>query len=329
MKEEEIRPEELMRENIRLHFRDAKYMLKSKKTFKRVPCPACGSVRHRESFNKGGFIFVSCFACETLYVNPRPSFEMLKEFYASSKSIKHWNDRIFPASEKTRRSGIFAPRARAVSELCRRHKTRPGTLLDVGAGFGTFCEEVIRLNAFDHVIAVEPSRELADTCRQKGLKVIEKPIEEVRLGGIDVITCFELIEHLYEPMGFIKACRRVLPKGGLLILTTPNIMGFDLAVLGRISDNIAAPNHLNYFHPGSASRLLNRCGFEITEISTPGKLDADIVRNKIASGEFDISGQRFLKNILVDRWEEVGRGFQEFLADNKLSSHLWVTARRA
>jgi SAM-dependent methyltransferase len=169
---------------------------------------------------------------------------------------------------------------------------------------------------------------LAQTCRNKGLDVICSTAEEAGLGHVDVITNFELLEHLYRPKDFLTSCRDLLPTGGLLILTTPNIKGFDLAMLGKLSNNIGGPNHLNYFHPDSLSSLLQSTGFEIIEVMTPGKLDAELVRKKVLTGELDISGQQFLKQILIDCWEAVGEGFQRFLSENKLSSHMWMVARK-
>ncbi|MHC1630093.1 MAG: class I SAM-dependent methyltransferase [Methanoculleaceae archaeon] len=246
-------------------------------------------------FEKDGFSFVTCAECETIFINPRPSFKLLAEFYATSKSIKHWNDKIFRASEDSRRSQIIAPRAKRVVELCRRYNAASGVLFDAGAGFGTFCEEVQKLGIFSKVIAVEPSHDLAETCRCKGLDVIEKPIEDANSERVSVITGFELIEDLYWPKEFPLACGNALPIGGLLILTTPNIRGFDLVVLGKLSDNIGGPNHLNYFHPNSLGHLLQRCGFEIIEVMTPGMLDAEVVRKKILSGELDVSNRPFFE----------------------------------
>ena len=328
MKEKSIRPDYLMRENAKLHAEDVENLLKYRDEFTEIFCPACESKRYEIVFKKDGFTFVKCTKCETVFINPRPTPKMLAEFYTTSKSIKHWNDYIFPASENSRRSQIFIPRARRVVELCRKYKIATKVLLDVGAGFGTFCEEVQKLNIFDKVIAVEPSHDLAETCRQKGLDVIEKPIEKVDLPKVSVITNFELIEHLYSPVDFLIACERALLRGGLLILTTPNIKGFDLLILGKLSNNIGGPNHLNYFHSKSISYMLQRCGFEIVESITPGKLDGELVRKKILSKELDISNRPFLKHILIDMWKTSGEAFQKFLIDNKLSSHLWMVARK-
>jgi 2-polyprenyl-3-methyl-5-hydroxy-6-metoxy-1,4-benzoquinol methylase/ribosomal protein S27E len=328
MKEENIRPDYLMHENAKLHAEDIQQLLARRNEFVEIACPACESNSYQVVFEKDGFTFVTCTECETIFINPRPTFEMLAEFYATSKSIKHWNDKIFPISEDSRRSQIFAPRAERVVKLCRKHNVATKVLLDVGAGFGTFCEEIKKRAVFDKVIAVEPSHDLAETCRRKGLDVIEKPIEEVNLDDVSVITNFELIEHLYSPKDFLLACGRALPRGGLLILTTPNIKGFDLLVLGKLSNNIGGPNHLNYFHPKSLRYLLRRCGFEVIEVMTPGKLDAELVRKKILSNELDVSSHPFLKYVLIDQWEVTGEAFQRFLADNGLSSHLWMVARK-
>ena len=317
-----------MCENDKLFAEDVQKMLKRRSEFAEISCPACESSSWKVLFEKEGFQFVCCTECETVFINPRPTSEMLTEFYTTSKGVKHWNDKIFPISENVRRSEVFVPRAQKIAALCSKYNARTKVLCDVGAGFGTFCEEVKKLAMFDEVIAVEPSHDLAKTCRNKGLNVIEKPIEEVNLDGVGVITNFELIEHLYWPKDFLQACARVLHKGGLFVLTTPNIKGFDLLVLGKLSDIIRGPNHLNYFHPKSLCHLLQRCGFEVVEVMTPGKLDAELVRNKILEGKLDVSDRPFLKQVLIERWDEAGEKFQHFLKDSSLSSHLWMVARR-
>ncbi len=98
-------------------------------------------------------------------------------------------------------------------------------------------------------------------------------------------------------------------------------------VLGKLSATVDI-EHLNYFHPESVSLLVRSCGFDVLEVQTPGKLDAELVRKKVLAGEFDLCDQRFLKQILLDKWEQVCGAFQEFLADSRLSSHMWLVAQR-
>lgn len=328
MRESQIRPDKLMQENARLRRGDLRLLLKQKHKFVTVNCVACGSKKNRQRWHKNGFRFVTCVKCETVFVNPRPTATMLSRFYQQALSIKHWSDKIFSVSEQTRREQIFKPRAERITELCHKYEVKRRLLVDVGAGFGTFGEEMKKLKIFERLIMVEPSPDLAQTCRNKGLEVIETTIEETRLTSVDVMTNFELIEHLFSPQEFIRACARTLSKNGLLILTTPNIKGFDLLVLGKASDHIAGPNHLNYFHPLSITDFVERCGLRVLEITTPGQLDADVVRNKIIKGKYKLGRQEFLKELLINRWKELGQPWQEFLRQHNLSSHMWLVAQK-
>lgn len=328
MKEQDIRPEELYRENTKLHGGDVEGILFQKGKFEKINCPACEANRFQTIFEKDGFTFVSCTDCETIFVNPRPSYEMLRRYNILSKSMKHWNDQVFPASQNYRKHNIFIPRAQKIVALCKNYNVDPSVLIDVGAGFGDFCRVIKKLDFFAKVIAIEPSPDRANACRKYGVDVIEKQVEDCKLEQVSVVTNFELIEHLYWPKDFILSIAQLLPVGGIFIFTTPNIKGFDLLTLGELSNTVVAPQHINYFHPKSLSHLLKNCGFEIVEILTPGKLDAELVRKKILNGEFDVSGQPFLKQILVSQWESTGEVFQNFLAENCLSSHMWVVARK-
>ena len=328
MNENDIRPDNLKKKIRKLSTIDLHNILLHKNDYIEVVCPACESNSNKFIFEKEGFNFVSCNECETVFVNPRPTADLIKKYYNTSHVIKFWNEEVYPKSEDIRRQKIFATRVQKVKELCSRHNAKTNNLLDVGAGFGTFCEEIIKLKLFKNVLAVEPSHTMALTCQKKGIEVIKKTIEDVLLDPVDVITSFELIEHLFCPKQFINACSKNLKTNGLFFITTPNIKGFDLLTLQKVSNNICGPGHLNYFHPQSLQFLLKKCGFKVIEILTPGKLDAELVRKKVLSNEIDISEQPFLKLILIEQWSLVGEKFQAFLANNLLSSHMWMVAQK-
>lgn len=327
--EADIRPDHLLRGHAERYAADIARLFVHKDNFVRVACPACGASEGRLAFEKLELKYMVCAECETMYVNPRPTPEMLGEYYTHSENYAYWNKYLFPASEDARRERIFGPRAERVAEICQRYQIATGTMMEIGAGFGTFCEEVRRLGIFSRVLAVEPTPDLAETCRQRGLEVIEKPIEQISVEGlrVDAVACFEVLEHIFSPRDFLATCASVLVPGGLLVISCPSGKGFDIAVLGAASNSVDV-EHLNYFHPASLSRLVAESGFEVLEVSTPGKLDAELVRKKVLAGEFELSGQPFLQQVLIDEWDRVGAAFQQFLADNGLSSHLWLIARK-
>lgn len=325
---EDIRPQKLLKDSEKSLAQDIKYIQERKRQFKTVGCPACGSKKSILKYRKYLMTYYQCQKCQTVYTNPRPTDAILERFYKQSKFYKYWNDVIFPASEKVRRKNIFKPRVDKILYLCKKYSILTNSLIDVGAGFGTFLVELKSRKKFKHLTGIEPTSDLARTCREKGLSIIEKTIEEIPANTIsaNVVTAFEVIEHLYSPKDFLLSCNKILKKGGLLVISCPNIQGFDIQVLGTKSDTIDV-EHLNYFNPHSLSSLLENCGFSVIEKQTPGLLDADLVRNKILSGTFKTSDP-LLKTILIDKWEKVGQSFQEFLQKNLLSSHMVLVARR-
>lgn len=328
--EQDIRPVELMTKQRIAAWTDVGRLLSRYAEFVSVDCPACGANDPMHKFDKNGMSYVECKQCRTFYINPRPAPEVLEWFYRGSPNYAYWNEVIFPASEAARLEKIFVPRVDRLLELCRKYAVQTNAILEVGAGFGTFCGELRRRHVFARVVAVEPTPDLARTCRERGLEVLEQPVEHIQLGTqelFDVVANFEVIEHLFAPKDFVGHMVRLLKPGGILMLACPNGQGFDVETLGVLS-NTVDHEHLNYFNPQSLSALLVHCGLEILECFTPGRLDAELVRNKILAGEFDVSDQPFLGKVLVDEWETLGLAFQDFLVQQGLSSNMWIVARK-
>jgi len=313
MKISDIRPDELIKKQAKILSEDIASIIKHKNDFVIVRCPACGSASNKPIFEKYGFRFVECNKCSTIFTNPRPTPKLLKEYYRTSKNYTYWSKYIFPASEDTRRKKIFAPRAKRIGKIC--SDNNHGSIMDIGAAFGTFCQEVKKIGKFKKITALEPTPELAKICRSKGFEVIEQPFEEVSLQQkFDVLTAFEVIEHIFKPLEFVKKANSILKDNGFMMVTCPNAQGFEIAYLRERSDSVDN-EHLNLFNPSSLQRLFRRGGFEIIEVSTPGKLDVELVQNK--------EKLQGVMKLLTDK-----PLFQQFLSDNLLSSHMWMVARK-
>ncbi|MCB0323957.1 MAG: class I SAM-dependent methyltransferase [Bdellovibrionales bacterium] len=325
----EIRPPEYNEGKERALQKDLDWLRAKISGFVDVDCPACDGEHREHEFEKFGFSFVRCLNCATVYMSPRASAATLAEFYATSELYKFWNEFIFPSSDAVRREKIFIPRIRRVLEICQRFDVPRELLIEVGAGHGIFCDELRKRKEFRRVLAIEPATALAAHCRSLGIETIESVIENITLdSAADVIVSFEVLEHLFSPREFLLQCATLQDVGGLLVLTCPNYQGFDIQTLGDASDSLDA-EHINLFNPWSLPQLVRTCGYEVLECTTPGELDADIVRQKVLRGELVLTRYPFLHKVLIDDWHDLGNSFQRFLRENRMSSHMWLAARRA
>jgi 2-polyprenyl-3-methyl-5-hydroxy-6-metoxy-1,4-benzoquinol methylase/ribosomal protein S27E len=331
MKEDDIRPEALFRRYLALTKRDARtYFADVPRT--RVPCPACGNTDSTVLFRKSSFVFEECPVCGTLYANPRPAPEIFNHYYESAPSIEFWATHFYKETEDSRRKLLIRPKAERVREILKKYipAVKPGDcLIDIGAGYGVFCEELEAITKNKpEVIAVEPSPGLQEVCRKKKIPTIGKFFEQVTREDLNkkriiAATSFELLEHLADPDAFIASCHAVLPEGALLILTTLSWHGFDLQVLRQRSRSIQPPAHINFFNPESVRTLLERHGFSVLDVTTPGKLDVDIVAKQAGDIRCD-----FVSRFIEKSDEETRQKFQVLLQESKMSSHMMIVAQR-
>ena len=321
--ENEIRPETLKSEQTAAIEKDRQFLYGHQSSFRRVDCPAC-DLPNESHFAKDGFFYSKCSKCNMIYMSPRPTETILQEFYAQSANYQYFNQYIFPASAEARRQKIFIPRVNRTIELCEIHGAGRNHLLEVGAGFGLFCEEMHKRSFFERISAVEATQALSGTLARKKIEVFNDLFERIVFENqFDVVVAFEVIEHITNPFRHLKKAHDVLKDKGLLILSFPNCDGFDIATLGKSSDSIDH-EHLNYFNSVSITRLLNKAGFSIASIETPGKLDVELVRKKILCGQY--RPNNFIRSLCIHRFDELGETFQQFLSAHNLSSHMVVAA---
>jgi len=330
MKEFEIRPKKLFNEYLEISRKDIERFFHDYNKFVEIACPACECKKSNFAFEKSKFSYRVCSECLTLFTSPRPTEEMINNFYRDSASGKFWAERFFPETAEARRKMIFRPRAELLAQVLEGVKLpKPVALADVGSGFGIFLEEVKKTGIFDEVIGIEPSVDLADCCRKKGFKVIEKGIEEIGEKEIQVSAAcsFEVLEHLFDPAKFVRGMGKILQPGGIMLFTTLTISGLDLQVLWDRSKSISPPHHINFLSTEGLRKLIARCGFEEIEISTPGKLDVDIIRNTTLEMP-DIKVPRFMEYVIKHRGRKTAEALQKYLQENQLSSHARVIARK-
>jgi SAM-dependent methyltransferase len=325
MKEEDIRKRDVLNRYLDLVQEDSVRLFQDRSPFMKIDCPACGNTEPASQFDKMGFSYVQCGKCETLFVSPRPAYSDLMKIYVDSPSTRFWvNDFFLPMAE-VRREKIFKPRAEFIAE--RFPDIKSGRTADIGAGFGLFVEELKKLWSVSDIVAIEPSIDMAKICRDKGLHVLESTLEAVVYSErFDLLTAFELFEHLHNPLPFVEKVYNLLNPGGYLFLTTLNSLGFDIQILWERAKSVFPPHHLNFFNPRSMETLLVRKGFEIVEIATPGQLDWDIIEGAYRHEGLDPG--RFFKTVSRYGTDEAKQDLQQWIRANNFSSHMRIIAKK-
>mgnify|MGYP002009162255 CR=1 FL=1 len=327
MKEQDIRPQDLFNQYLELVRLDNEAFFADHTNFLECDCPACGSGAVDRRFRKDGFEYRECTDCRSLYQSPRPDAATLARFYRDAESVKFWGTEFYRQTAEARREKLFKPRAHDIASLAEHHLPADpaARFCDIGPGYGTLLEEVAATERFASVRGVEPAPSLAALCRNKGFEITEATAESLPddTPRADLVTAFEVLEHVPSPLEFMTGVGRLLADGGVALLTTLTADGFDIQTLWSRSKSVYPPHHINLLSVDGYRRLIDRAGLTCLEITTPGKLDVDIVRNILAeSPEIEISP--FVRRLVMDADEAARAAFQSFLADNRLSSHIRI-----
>jgi len=324
MKEEEIRPQAIFEEYLLLCEADTNLYFDAVECTD-VTCPAC-KYQGEFSFNKNGFDYAECPHCKTLYVSPRPDASAFAKYYTESKSAEYWATTFYKHTAEARREKLWKPKAKMVRVAMEKFGIASASVIDIGGGYGIFAEEYEKLTG-KSVTIIEPGPSLAKACRDRGLTVVEKFLEEVVDGDLLQTTrffvSFELFEHLHDPVSFFEHLNCIMKPGDTFLFTTLSGTGVDIQVLWEHSKSVSPPHHLNFLNPTSVPLLLERCGFETLEITTPGKLDIDIMKNSREHVE-DHFWQTFLDSASdsnIAQWQEV-------VTNSGWSSHMMIVCRK-
>jgi SAM-dependent methyltransferase len=154
----------------------------------------------------------------------------------------------------------------------------PGRMLDVGCGAGHFLYRA-RQAGWD-VIGQDIALHSVDFARRTyGLDVASEPLDDVirRLqpGSFDLITLVGVIEHIAEPVDFLRALRPLLSPRGALFMLTDNARSWLHWLMRRNYPWIMPPEHLQLFTPASIDAMLTRSGLRRTALVTRETIHAD------------------------------------------------------
>ena len=324
MKEEQIRPDKIFTEYLRLCQIDTEVYFADCIRVD-INCPACNASGHF-SFKKSGFIYELCENCDSLFVSPRPNAKAFSKYYTEAPSVEYWASTFYKETAEARREQLWKPKAKLIVDILNDHGNSNHSIIDIGGGYGIFAEEMLA-NGIREVTVIEPGPTLASICRGKNLTVVEKFLEDVKEqdlpSGARAFVSFELFEHLHSPEVFLTQLFHLMNSKDLFIFTTLSGTGVDIQALWENSKAISPPHHLNFLNPKSIRVLLERCGLETIEVTTPGKLDIDILSNNQNSIR-----DRFWKTFVKYATDQEKIDTQQMITENKMSSHMMICCKK-
>ncbi len=203
---------------------------------------------------------VQCQSCGLAFMENIPTLDELNNYYSQYSY----------AADDT---GYFSPITvqnynKLLDEFERFRKTNK--MLDIGCGRGWFLIEAQKRGW--EVYGTEYSQEAIKICESNGLKMKAGKLESDTFepGEFDVITSFEVMEHINNPVEEVRNIHKFLRKGGMFYLTTPNYNAYLRYNFKEEYDIFVYPEHLTFYSKSTIKKLLTENGFKSYKILTTG-----------------------------------------------------------
>lgn len=239
-----------------------------------IRCNFCGA-DNAETLNLGSdlllqkpgdFHLVRCRQCGLIYQNPQLSMIELAAHYPDNY-VAYQQD---TTSWQTRTEQVS--RDRAIARFCdrvERHQPNPGHLLDVGCATGAFLWAMQQRGW--QVRGVEPISHAAAQAQQNfGLDVFVGLLEEAAFpeGTFDVVTLWDVLEHVADAQATLTEVARILKPGGLLVFSVPNPASLEARLFGGNWVGWERPRHLILIPPRLIPAYVRKAGLEFAGIES-------------------------------------------------------------
>lgn len=239
------------------------------------PCPNCGGSDFHPELKKDHLEIVRCSACDLVFTNPLFDENTYLELYQTdeySSIVKELN--VDSHNYRVERFG------RERVEAIRKASATDGTLklLDVGCNTGFFVQAAAEVG-WD-ALGIDLNEAGIEFGRQKGLNLKKCDLFELgdEKNSFDVITLFDVLEHLTNPREVLIRAHSLLKTGGLLYLYVPNYDSASRYLMGHDAHFIWPSHHLTYFTPITIKDFCERNGeFELISLETEGLDLADYI----------------------------------------------------
>jgi 2-polyprenyl-3-methyl-5-hydroxy-6-metoxy-1,4-benzoquinol methylase len=223
-------------------------------------CPVCDSPPGQGLFVKDGFRHVRCPRCDLIYVSLILREDLMTKYWREELA---WTRVLLSGPQMDMDQAKYDYGLDLASAYLEGRR-----VLDVGTGTGGFVRQA-GLRGWE-TMALELNVESVENLRNEGIRVIVKPLElaDMASGSFDLVSMWEVMEHLAEPRTVLSEARRLLSDDGALLVMVPNSASLVTRLLHEKSHTFGGHSHLNHFNPRSLSAILEGQRFEILEMET-------------------------------------------------------------
>ena len=223
------------------------------------PCPVCDARQPQPAFTVKELSIVRCRACGMHYVEPRLANEALYEIY--KHDYFHSNKEGYEDYELIRqlRQKTFE---KWYAEIRPFLKRTCGRALDIGCAAGYFMG-ILKADGWE-VRGIELDDSMHGALRAQGHTIFTQPLEFFdRAETYDLITLFDVLEHLPQLQSDVSKLASLLADQGCLALVTPNIDSFQRKLCGTRWFQFKPTEHIYYFSPATIRRLFEPHGLRV------------------------------------------------------------------
>jgi SAM-dependent methyltransferase len=226
-------------------------------------CPLCGAERAAPLFTKQQTDYWACAGCSFRFSTPdvNPNLTQTLDGYEDAYLQYLQDDASDAANFLALRGWMEA----FVSLDSRR-------LLDVGAGSGKLVR-FLRAQGVD-AHGIEPSRALFDRFLAGDPAFTCATLDELHATDprpFDIVTGFDVIEHVADPTGFLRGIAGFLAPGGTCFVSTPDAESLVARAFGR-RWHFYYPYHLSYLGPRTIARAAAPQGLRVLDVRHRGRL---------------------------------------------------------
>jgi SAM-dependent methyltransferase len=211
--------------------------------------------------NDNEWTICKCPSCKAIFLSPEPSADQLRQAYDASYYGEGENK--FGFSVETFIDYFRKKRAKSLASKLPEN----ARILDVGCGNGRFLFHLSKFGNFDLNGIELPggSADRAAKIKEINLKIGALTETDFAENSFDAVTLFHVFEHLDKPHETLDIIGEILKKDGILILSFPNIAGWQARAFKANWYHLDPPRHLVFFDPGDIAEIMKSMGFTLVK----------------------------------------------------------------